>query len=141
MSCAVAIAAWLTDIRCSGALPIFAVGVMLAVVQVIVRPAMIAVSVLAVRRASLPALLLTYFIANVFIFWTIGFLVPGFYVAKFSTALGGSLISSVAGFFIHSSMRARMGGAKSVGGFSTMMNEEIERPSDGLKQAKGRVIR
>lgn len=144
MSGAVAVAAWLTDIRCSGPLPAVFVGLLLALSQVLVRPALIAISVLAIRRASLPVLLLFFFAMNVLIFWTVGRIVQGFSVAKFSSALGGSVISSIAGFFFHSSLKSHFGIRSPLSGFGTPSApepEEPERAQDGMKQAKGRVIK
>lgn len=147
MSGAVAIAAWLTDIRCAGPLPAVFVGLLLALSQVVIRPALIAISVLAIRRASLPAIAVFFFAMNVLIFWTVGNIVPGFHVEKFTSALGGSVISSIAGLFIHSSLKAHFGIRPPLSGFGGMTvpetedAEEAERAPDGMKQAKGRVIK
>lgn len=137
MSIAVSLAAWLTDIRCSGPLPAVAVGTLLALAQVLIRPALIASSVLAIRKVSLPMIAIFYFATNVFIFWTVGLIVPGFTVAKLSSALGGSIVTGIAGFVIHTSLRTRLA-------LRTPLVSPIEpeQPtSDGMKQAKGRVIR
>ena len=135
MSAAVSVAAWLTDIRTSGAIPIILVGMLLAAAQIIVRPALIAGSMLAIRRVSLPMLAVFFFAANVFIFWTVGTIVPGFHVDKFSSALGGSIISSIAGFFFHGSLRRKFAIR------SGLRSEAIIEPSrDGIKQAKVREI-
>ncbi len=143
MSAAVAVAAWLTDIRCDGPLPALAVGTLLALTQVIVRPALIAGSLIAIRRVSLPLLMLLFFGTNVFIFWTVGFIVPGFHVAKLSSALGGSLITGIVGFFIHTSLRVRLRGGlpSSFPGEPGTLPVEPERSEDGMKQVKGREIR
>lgn len=144
MSGAVVFAAWLTDIRCAGPLPAVFVGMLLSLSQVVIRPALIAMSVLAIRRVSLPGIAVFFFATNVLIFWTVGTLVPGFHVAKFSSALGGSVIASIAGFFIHSSLKARFGIRPPLSGFGGMTVPEPEQPEtapDGMKQAKGRVIK
>lgn len=134
-------AVWLTDIRCSGLLPIVAVGALLAVAQVIVRPALLVTSVLAIRRVPLPLLVLLYLAANVFIFKTIGFIVPGFDVAKYSTALGGSIITGIAGFLFHSSLKTKFGVSASKREPDAAVGDESEQTSDGMKQAKVREIR
>lgn len=135
MSAAVSFAAWLTDIRTSGPIPIILVGLLLATAQIIVRPALIAASMLAIRRVSLPMLAVFFFAANVFIFWTVGGIVPGFHVEKFSSALGGSIITSIAGFFFHGSLRRKFGIR------SGLRSEPIVEPQrDGMKQAKAREI-
>lgn len=134
MSAAVAIAAWFTDIRCSGLVPALVVGMLLAGAQLIIRPALIAASVLAIRIASPPAIVVVFFATNVLIFWTIGMLVPGFTVAKFSSAVGGSIITSIAGFVIHSWLRLNDSG-------STPPDRIAPTGPDGMKQAKGREIR
>ena len=137
MSAAVVLAVWLTDIRCSGLLPAALVGTLLALAQMVVRPALIAASVLAIRKVSLPLIAVFFLATNVFIFWTVGLIVPGFEVAKFSSALGGSLITGIAGFIIHTSLKARLA-------LRTPLVPPVtpeEPSSDGMKQAKGRVIR
>jgi putative membrane protein len=145
MSGAVAVAAWLTDIRCSGPLPALIVGMLLALSQVLIRPALIALSLVAIRRASLPVLVLFFFAVNVLIFWTVGTIVPGFDVEKFSSALGGSVISSIVGFFIHSSLKSHFGVSSPFAGVGTMPVPDAESlessAPDGMKQAKGRVIK
>lgn len=137
MSIAVVVAAWLTDIRCDGPLPAALVGTLLALAQMIVRPALIAASVLAIRKVSLPLIAVFFLATNVFIFWTVGIIVPGFKVAKFSSALGGSLITGIAGFFIHTSLKTRLASRNPL-----VPPVEPEAPAqDAMKQAKGRVIR
>ena len=137
MSTAVAIAAWFTDIRCTGLLPALVVGMLLAGAQLIVRPVLIAASVIAIRMASPPVIVMAFFATNVLIFWTVGSIVPGFYVAKFSSALGGSVITSIAGFFFHTSLKAKLASR-------ALPQDEppvVEHQPGGMKQAKGRVIR
>ena len=141
MSAGVTVAVWLTDIRCSGLLPVVAVGTLLAVAQVIVRPALIVTSVLAIRRVPLPMLVLLYLAANVFIFKTIGFIVPGFHVAKYSTALGGSIITGITGFLFHSSLKTKFGVTSARRESDAAVGDESEQASDGMKQAKVREIR
>ena len=137
MSAAVIVAAWLTDIRCSGPLPAAIVGTLLALAQVIIRPSLLAASVLAIRKVSLPFIAVFFFGTNVFIFWTVGLIVPGFEVAKFSSALGGSLITGIAGFVIHTSLRTRLAVRTPLVPPTTPKAPA----ADGMKQAKGREIR
>lgn len=141
MSAGVTVAVWLTDIRCSGLLPVVAVGTLLAVAQVIVRPALLVTSVLAIRRVPLPLLVLFYLAANVFIFKTIGFIVPGFHVAKYSTALGGSIITGIAGFLFHASLKTKFGAPSAGPTRNAAVGDESEQTNDGMKQAKVREIR
>lgn len=141
MSAAVAIAAWLTDIRCSGLLPLIAVGALLAISQMVIRPVLIAGSLLAIRRTALPLLAFAYFAANVGIFWSVGFIVPGFYVPKLATAIAGAIITGIFGFIFHSSLRVRLNVQASEFRPPIPEQEPETRDADGMKQAKGRVIR
>ena len=134
MSTAVAIAAWFTDIRCTGLLPALVVGMLLAGAQLIVRPVLIAASVIAIRMASPPVIVMAFFATNVLIFWTVGLIVPGFTVVKLSSAVGGSIITSIAGFVIHSWLRLSAGGL-------TPPDSSTPVEPGGMKQAKGREIR
>jgi uncharacterized membrane protein YvlD (DUF360 family) len=138
MTAAAAIAAWLTNIRCSGLLSAVAVGTLLALSQIVIRPLLITGSLLAIRTTALPLLVFCYLAANVLIFWTVGFIVPGFYVPKLSSAIGGAIITGIFGFIIHSSLRIRL----SMQATRIRPQEQIEqRDENGMKQAKGRVIR
>lgn len=141
MSAAAAIAAWLTDIRCSGFLPLVAVGSLLALSQMVIRPVLIAGSLLAIRRTTLPLLAFAYFAANVGVFWSVGFLVPGFYVPRLATAVGGAVITGIFGFIFHSSLRVRLNVQASSLRPSVPSEEQETRDADGMKQVKGRVIR
>lgn len=141
MTAAVAIAAWLTNIRCSGLLSAVAVGALLALSQMIIRPFLITGSLLAIRTTALPLLVFFYLAANVLIFWTVGSIVPGFHVPKLSSAIGGAIITGIFGFIFHSSLRVKLS-MQATRIPPQQPEPEIEqRDENGMKQAKGRVIR
>ena len=141
MTAATGIAVWLTSIRCSGLLPLVAVGTLLALSQMVIRPVLIAGSLLAIRRTTLPLLAFAYFAANVGIFWSVGSIVPGFDVPKLTTAISGAIITGIFGFVFHSSLRVRLNVQTSAFRPPIPEKEPDTRDADGLKQAKGRVIR
>jgi putative membrane protein len=120
---AVAMAAWITGINYSGAASLFAVALLLGLVNAFVRPVLLLL--------GLPFILVTLgfaiLVLNALLFWMVTGLVPDFKVSGFGQAFFAALIVSIVNWVLSLFFKA------SDGHYHVITHQ-------GEKQVSGRVI-
>jgi putative membrane protein len=96
---------FLDGIVLSGVLPAFVGGLVLGVINAIIRPVLIVLTF----PVTLITLGLFIFVVNAVCFGLAAALVPGFHVAGFWSALGGALIVSVVSWILSGAVKDRHG--------------------------------
>jgi putative membrane protein len=121
---AVAVAAWITGINYSGAASLFAVALLLGLVNAFVRPVLLLL--------GMPFILVTLgfaiLVLNALLFWMVTGLVPDFKVSGFGQAFFAALIVSIVNWMLSLFFKASDG------------HYHVITHHGGEKQVTGRVI-
>ena len=125
---AVGVAVQLTDISTEGWLPLIVAALLLGVINAIIRPIMLLL--------SLPFILVTLglfiLVVNALMLWLVGELVPGFHVPGFWTAFFGAIIISIVNWTLSAFV-------KDSDGQYRVVTHHSGAPG-GMKRVEGRVV-